>query len=156
MMLGAGHTSDLIEAILSAGFDRVYELRFRIDQLKRFMTESSEFGSLVLTSKRITNILKNQAVIQNVNPDLFKEPSEFRLWESYEALKEEVFRSIEGKKYYDALDLMVRLRKPVDDLFDEVEILAKDQPQLKSNRVGILQTLARLFQNLADFSKFSI
>jgi glycyl-tRNA synthetase beta chain len=156
MMLGAGHTSDLVEAILSAGFDRIHELRFRIDQLKRFMTESSEFESLVLTSKRITNILKNQGEIQNVNPDLFKEPSEFRLWESYEALKGDVLRFIKGKKYYEALDLMVRLRKPVDDLFDEVEILTKDQPQLKDNRVGMLQTLALLFQNLADFSKFAI
>ena len=120
------------------------------------MNESSEFESLVLTSKRITNILKKQADIQNVDPDLFKEPSEFRLWEAYEALEGDVLRFIEGKKYFEALDLMGRLRKPVDDLFDEVEILAKDQPQLKSNRVGILQTLARLFQNLADFSKFSI
>jgi glycyl-tRNA synthetase beta chain len=156
MMLGAGHTSDLIEAILSAGFDRVYELRFRMDQLKRFMTESGEFESLVLTSKRITNILKNQAEIQKVNPDLFKETTEFRLWEAYEALEGDVLRFIEGKKYYNALDLMVRLRKPVDDLFDEVEILAKDQPQLKDNRVGILQALAGLFQSFADFSKFSI
>ena len=156
MMLGGGHTSDLVEAILSAGFDHIYELRFRIDQLKKFMNESSEFESLVLTSKRITNILKKQADIQNVDPDLFKEPSEFRLWEAYEALEGDVLRFIEGKKYFEALDLMGRLRKPVDDLFDEVEILAKDQPQLKSNRVGILQTLARLFQNLADFSKFSI
>ena len=156
MMLGAGHTSDLVEAILSAGFDCVYELRFRMDQLKKFITESTEFESLVLTSKRITNILKNQTDIKTVTPDLFKAPSEFRLWEAYEALKEDVLRFIEGKKYYEALDLMVRLRKPVDDLFDEVEILAKDQPQLKDNRVGILQTLAGLFQNFADFSKFSI
>ena len=50
---------------------------------------------------------------------------------------------------------MARLRKPVDELFDGVEILAKDA-QLRDNRLGMLQNLAHLFQSLADFSKFSI
>ncbi len=156
MMLGAGHTSDLVESILSAGFDDIHELRFKINQLKKFMTESREFESLVLTSKRITNILKKQKEIKEVTPGLFKEPAEFRLWESYGELKDDVLQLMENKQYHEALNLMIRLRKPVDDLFDEVEILTKDQPQLKDNRVGMLQTLARLFKNFADFSKFSI
>jgi glycyl-tRNA synthetase beta chain len=156
MMLGAGYTSDLVEAILSAGFDDVYELRFRIEQLKKFMTESNEFESLVLTSKRITNILKKQEKTSDVDPELFKEPSEFNLWESYGKLRNDILQLMENKEYYEALNLVVRLRKPVDDLFDEVEILTKDHPQLKDNRVAILQTLAGLFQSIADFSKFSI
>lgn len=156
MMLGAGYMSELVEAVLSAGFDDIYELRFKIDQLKTFMTESSEFESLVLTSKRITNILKSQKETKDVDPKLFKEPSEVTLWESYGELKDEVLQLMKNREYHDALNLMVRLRKPVDDLFDEVEILAKDQPQLKDNRVGTLQTLAGLFQSFADFSKFSI
>jgi glycyl-tRNA synthetase beta chain len=63
---------------------------------------------------------------------------------------------MEERNYYEALELMARLRKPVDDLFDGVEILSKENPQLKNNRVGMLQALARLFLSLADFSKFSI
>ncbi len=156
MMLGAGYTSDLVEAILSAGFDHVHELRFRIEQLKKFMIESNEFESLVLTSKRITNILKKQERTLDVDPGLFKEPSEFKLWESYRGLKEDILQLMENKEYYEALNLVVRLRKPVDDFFDEVEILTKDHPQLKDNRVAMLQTLAEFFQSIADFSKFSI
>ncbi len=156
MMLGAGYTSDLVEAILSAGFDHVHELRFRIEQLKKFMTESNEFESLVLTSKRITNILKKQEETMDVDPGLFKEPCEFKLWESFGGLKEDILQLVENKEYYEALNLVVRLRKPVDDFFDEVEILTKDHPQLKDNRVAMLQTLAGFFQSIADFSKFSI
>ena len=156
MMLGVGYTSDLVEAILSAGFDHVHELRFRIEQLKKFMTESNEFESLVLTSKRITNILKKQERTLDVDPGLFKEPSEFKLWESYGELKDDILQLMENRKYYEALNLVVRLRKPVDDLFDEVEILTKDHPQLKDNRVAMLQALAGFFQSIADFSKFSI
>ena len=64
--------------------------------------------------------------------------------------------TVERGDYFEALNLMVRLRKPVDDLFDGVEILTKEDTQLRNNRVGMLQSLARLFLGLADFSKFSI
>jgi len=47
------------------------------------------------------------------------------------------------------------LREPVDELFDGVEIMTKENPRVRNNRVGLLQELARLFLSLADFSKFS-
>lgn len=156
MMLGLGYTSDLVEAILSTGFDNVYELRFRIEQLKKFMAESNEFESLVLTSKRITNILKKQEKTIEVDPGLFKEPCEVKLWQAYGQLKDEILQLKEYKEYYGALNLVIRLRKPVDNFFDEVEILTKEHPHLRDNRVAMLQTLAVLFKSIADFSKFSI
>ncbi|MBW1765937.1 MAG: glycine--tRNA ligase subunit beta [Deltaproteobacteria bacterium] len=156
MMLRSGYESDLIEAIISVEFDHINQLRLRIDHLKRFITESKEFESLVLTFKRVTNILKKQEESLTVNPDLFKEISEFKLWEAYQELKDDVYRSLEKRNYFEALNLMMRLRRPVDDLFDGVEILTKDSVPLRDNRVGMLQSLARLFLSLADFSKFSI
>jgi len=156
MMLRSDYKSDLIEAVISVEFDQINQLRFRIDQLKEFVTESEEFESLVLTFKRITNILKKQEESIDVDPGLFKESCEFRLWEAYQGLKDEVYRMREAENFLGALNLMVRLRKPVDDLFDGVEILTKDNPRLRDNRVGMLQHLARLFLSPADFSKFSI
>jgi glycyl-tRNA synthetase beta subunit len=52
--------------------------------------------------------------------------------------------------------MVAKLRRPVDDLFEGVEILTKGDPELRKNRVALLQGLARLFLRLADFSKFSI
>ena len=43
MALRSGYESDLIDAVLSANFDHIHQLRSRIDQLRRFMTESEEF-----------------------------------------------------------------------------------------------------------------
>ena len=156
MMLRSGYESDLIEAVISVEFDHINQLRLRIDQLKKFATESKEFESLVLTFKRVTNILKKQEEPLNVNPGLFQETSESKLWEAYQELKDDVYRSLENRNYFEALNIMVRLRKPEDDLFDGVEILTKDNPPIRDNRVGMLQHLARLFLSLADFSKFSI
>jgi len=155
MALRSGYESDLTDAVLSTNFDRIHQLRPRIDQLKRFMEESEEFESLALTFKRITNILKNQDKSLVVNISLLREPCERRLWEAYEALKSDIHRLSGQKAYLEALNLITRLRQPVDELFDGVAILA-DDAQLRDNRVAMLQELARLFLSLADFSKFSI
>jgi len=156
MMLRSGYESDLIEAIISVAFDRIKELRSRIEQLMRFASDSAEFEPLALTFKRVTNILKKQEKPFQVDPGLFNEPCEVVLWDTYEALKDVVHACLERSDYYEALDLLVRLRKPVDDLFDGVEILTKEGQAIRENRVGLLQGLARLFLSVADFSKFSI
>ncbi|MBN1830567.1 MAG: glycine--tRNA ligase subunit beta [Deltaproteobacteria bacterium] len=155
MALRSGYESDLIDAVLSANFDYIHQLRSRIDQLKRFMVESEEFEALALTFKRITNILKKQDKPLAVNVSLLREPCEQRLWEVYEILKGDIHRLSGQKAYFEALNLITQLRQPVDELFDEVAILAED-PQLRDNRVAMLQDLAHLFLSLADFSKFSI
>lgn len=156
MMLRSGYESDLIEAIVTAGFDRISRLRLRTDQLRRFMEEFEEFQSLALTFKRISNILKKQDESMEVHPDLFQDPCELGLWETYQGLKDDVYKRLEERRYLEALHLMAGLKKPVDDFFDGVEIMTKDSPELRDNRLGILQSLSRFFLNIADFSKFSI
>ena len=156
MMLRSDYETDLIEAAISVEFDRINDLRLRIEQLKRFATESSEFHDLALTFKRVTNILKKQEKTFVVDTNLFKETSESVLWKTFQALKDDVYGCLGRKDYYGALGLMLKLRKPVDDFFDEVEILTKENEALKANRVGILKQLSRLFLSVADLSKFSI
>jgi len=156
MMLRSGYESDLIEAVISVGFDRIQQLRPKIDQLKKFSSESEEFNQLALTFKRVSNILKKQDKPFEADPALFREDCEGALYETYQALKDDVHRSLEEEGYLDALGLMVKLRKPVDDFFDGVEVLTKDDQALRENRVGLLQQIAGLMLLIADFSKFSI
>jgi glycyl-tRNA synthetase beta chain len=118
--------------------------------------EFGEFESFVLTFKRISNILKNQDEPMGVQPALFKAPCEFKLWESYQALKHPIEDFIVKRNTYEALRLMATLKAPVDDFFNGVEILTKESAELKNNRVGMLQELSRLFLKVADFSKFAI
>ncbi len=156
MMLGQGHKADLVEAVISTQFDQVAPLRSRMEQLKKFMDQSEEFSSLVLTAKRVNNILKNQVVSKEVDTSLFKDPCEEALWDAFQELREEVQNFMEVGEYSKALHVLIRLRQPVDAFFDGVEILKKDDPQLKENRVGVLRQLSNLFLSVADFSKFAI
>ncbi len=156
MMLRAEYPSDLVEAVISVEFDYISHLRSRCDQLRDFIQEFEEFESLVLTFKRVTNILKNQAVTAGVDPSLFKETCESRLLEAYQGVSNDITRLMQEKKYRSALYLMARLKGPVDQFFEGVEILTKEDEALKNNRVALLRDLSRLFLEVADFSKFSV
>ncbi len=156
MMLRSDYGYGLVEAAIAVEFDRINQLRSRLDQLQAFVKEFGEFESFVLTFKRISNILKNQDEPMGVQPALFKAPCEFKLWESCQAVKHPIEGFIEKRNTYEALRLMATLKAPVDDFFNGVEILTKESVELKNNRVGMLQELTRLFLKVADFSKFAI
>jgi glycyl-tRNA synthetase beta chain len=156
MMLRSDYGYGLIEAAIAVEFDRINQLRSRLDQLQAFVKEFGEFESFVLTFKRISNILKNQTETVQVQPALFKASCESKLWESYQVVKRPIEDFIEKRNAYEALKLMATLKGPVDDFFNGVEILTKESAELKNNRVGMLQELSRLFLKVADFSKFAI
>jgi len=104
----------------------------------------------------VSNILKKQDKPFKTNPTLFQEDCESALYETFQALKDDVYGSLGREEYLEALGLMVKLRKPVDEFFDGVEVLTKDDQALRENRVGLLQQIAGLMLLIADFSKFSI
>lgn len=156
MMLRSEYGADLIEAVISVGFDRIDDLRLRIEHLARFVRESGEFQSLVLTAKRVANILKNQERSTEVNPVLFRESCESSLWDTYLGARDEVHGLVERGDYFEALNLMARLRKPVDEFFEGVEILIKSDPPVRNNRVSMLHVLSGLLTSIADFSKFAV
>lgn len=156
LMLGLDYAADLVEAVISVDFDRIARLRSILDQLNRFAAESAEFPHLCLTFKRVSNILKKEEPAFEPQPALFREACETALWEAYLSLKDEVYRLIEQQAYLEALGLMATIRRPVDDFFDGVEVLARGDQALRENRVGLLQRIAGLMFLFADFSKFSV
>jgi glycyl-tRNA synthetase beta chain len=155
LMLRSGFESDFIEAVISVQFDRIHDVRLRIEGLKAFSLQSDEFRPLALTFKRITNILKKESVQWEPDPALMAEPCESALWDAYRAVQGEIQPLIEKRDYPRVLALLAGLRKPVDEYFDGVEIMTRDEG-VRKNRIGTLQHLCRLFLMVADLSKFAI
>jgi len=155
MMLRSDYASDLVEAAISDEFDRILSLRPKMAQLKDFTLSSEEFAPLALTFKRVNNIIKKQSRVFEVVPELFKEDAEKDLWKAYQSLKDDVEACVGKSAFLEALGIMVRLRTPVDQLFDNVEILTENDA-LRENRVGLLQLISSFVLTIADFSKFSI
>lgn len=156
MMLRSDYGVDLVEAIISSEFDVLHRLAGRMSDLKAFINTSGEFESLVYAAKRVSNIIKNEGPRLEVKPSLFRDACEKQLWECFRETRAQVSQFLEEGRYLDSLHSVMGLRKPVDELFDGVEILTKKAPEIRENRIALLQGLSALFMRLADFSKFSI
>ncbi|MFC1884028.1 glycine--tRNA ligase subunit beta [Thermodesulfobacteriota bacterium] len=155
-MLIKGYETGLIDAVISVNFDKLNLLNQKIDQLKEFASGSEEFQALTQTFKRVSNILKKQDRSFEVNEDLFQESCETDLWKLYQGLSKELSNSLEDGDFSKSLRLLTRLRKPVDELFEGVEILSRENEWLKRNRLGMLQHIEGLFLNVADLSRISV
>ena len=156
LMLRSGYGPDEIEAIISAEFDRIDLLRPRIEAIRRFAQAREEFEGLATTFKRVKNILKKAQRRYEVDPGLFKQRCEAELWNLYQASREGLQDAVKEGNYNRAFEMLRDFRAPVNKLFEEVEILTKEDERLKENRLGLLQAVKQLFLRVADFSKFSI
>jgi glycyl-tRNA synthetase beta chain len=87
-----------------------------------------------------------------VDPVLFENEAEQALYSSYIEIRKKAEALIGLGNYKEALLEMVRLRKPVDAFFEAVLVMAKDE-KVKFNRLSLLEAVAKLFHNVADFSK---
>jgi glycyl-tRNA synthetase beta chain len=47
---------------------------------------------------------------------------------------------------------LAALRKPVDDFFNNVLVMAKDE-SIRFNRLSLLKEISKIFHMIADFSK---
>ena len=156
MLLRRGYEAELIDAVFSVNFDQIAEVRLRVEALHRFVGESAEFKGLALTFKRVSNILKGQKVHYTADPAVFTETEERALWDVCEAVDHELTSRLIRRDYHGALNLLIRLKQPVDNLFDRVEILTKKSQSQRENRLGLLQKVSRTFLSIADLSRFSI
>ena len=155
LLLSGGITRDFIEAIISIDFNFLHQVEKKINGLRRFRDISKDFEMLAMAFKRIINIGKGFKETYRVNPDLFEHKSEEGLWKKFQLVKDEAKKEIDRENYFEALNVMSRLSKPVDEFFSEVMVMAEDR-RVRENRLGILKELNNFFLQVADFSKFSI
>ena len=155
LLLSEGITQDFIEAVISIDFNFLHQVEKKIQALQRFRDISKDFETLAIAFKRIINIGKGFEETYSVNPDLFEHKSEEGLWKTFQLIKDEAKREIDRENYFEALSIISRIIKPVDEFFSEVMVMAEDR-RIKENRLGILKSLHRFFLQVADFSKFSI
>ncbi len=150
LLISEGNPFDAVEAAMSTHFDDLVECRYRIDALTRLKSRE-EFLALATSFKRVTHIIKGFPGGE-VNPSLLQHPSEKALFERYLQARGEVERYLGKKAYEDALMEMVKLKDPIDDLFESVLIMDGVRKK-RENRLALLGDIAALFFRIADFSK---
>lgn len=137
---------DLIRAVLSVHSPlRPLPIIRKVKMLSE-LRNTREFIDIYEAYRRVVKILPKGWEIAEVNEALLKEPQERALWEKV--------RELEGKGEPELKDLSY-LRKPIDDLFDNVLIMEKDE-SIRRNRLALLKRTQLLFNRVADFSQVVI
>ena len=149
---GDQYRTDVVESAVSVGFIDLVDAAARIKALAEF-TGHPDFEALAVAFKRIGNIIK-EGVDAPVDPTLFQEPAEGRLYEAFQAVKVSVDKRVADSAWLDALTEIATLRGPVDIYFDKVMVMVDDE-RVKTNRLALLTALARIFGKIADFSRIS-
>jgi glycyl-tRNA synthetase beta chain len=148
-----GYRYDLVKAALGAGIDNIYYSGLRLIALNS-LKESPKFQPLILISKRVNNILRNQPLYR-INPDLVREKEERELYTTLSIIKENVLSLISKGDFLQAQRILFRIRSSVDNFFDHVLVMDENL-RIRRNRLALLQEIRKLFLRMADYSQVVI
>jgi len=153
LLIGQGLRQDTVEAVLSVEFDDLVDAYQRIEALAEFRNDP-HFESLLVAFKRVVNILpKNFS--GEVHPALFEKEEERDLYQAVAKIKDLVTTALAQKEYRKALAEISTLRSPVDKFFTGILVMVEN-PEVRNNRLALLDSVAQLFKGFADFSKLAV
>ncbi|UZU43987.1 glycine--tRNA ligase subunit beta [Pasteurella multocida] len=147
-----GIAVDVIQAVLTRRPTKPSDFDARVRAVSHFRAlEAAE--ALAAANKRVSNILAKVEgeLPANIDTTLCAEAAEKVLAEQVIALQAELAPLFAKGEYQVALDRLAALREPVDTFFDNVMVNAEN-PQLRQNRLAILNNLRNLFLQVADIS----
>ena len=152
LLISRGVSPDAVEAASAVSFEDLVDLEQRAQALHDLKKEP-DFDPLAVAFKRIVNISRSHAP-GPVFPERFEKPVEGTLFEAYQSIGQKAEEHIARRDYSSALKELSSLRKPVDDFFEGVMVMAEDE-KVKENRLSLLANIARLFFKIGDFSKIT-
>jgi glycyl-tRNA synthetase beta chain len=148
-----GYRYDMVNAVISAGIDNIYHCFLRLKALDS-LKESAHLQPLVIISKRVNNILREQPPFK-INPDLLTEKEERELYTTFSIIEQNALSLIARGDFSQAQKIIFRMRSSIDNFFDHVLVMSEDR-KIKRNRLALLQAISRLLIQVADYSQIVI
>ncbi|MHB8878830.1 MAG: glycine--tRNA ligase subunit beta [Myxococcaceae bacterium] len=148
------HRPDVVEAVLSVGFDDLVAGRKRLHALEA-QVGRPDFAPLAVAFKRVVNIVEKQGRDVSAgapDPAKLKDAAEKKLHAALQEARAKVAVAVKADDFALAMKEIAALKPPVDTFFDEVMVMAEDKA-LRENRVRLLTDIGALFAQVADFSK---
>ncbi len=148
--ISKGLAAEAVDAAVSVHFDDVNDCRQRIEAII-LISQQPAFKVLAASYKRIRNIIKDNRQT-TVTADLLEQQAEKNLYSLFGKVSSEMEQLINNKEYTKALEVMLKMKEPVDLFFDEVMVMAEDMA-VRQNRLNLLTALGELILQIGDISK---
>ena len=149
-LISQGHPYDMVDAVLSINATDLVRSINKIEALETVRGDAG-FEPLAVAFKRAGNIIKDFQG-GSVDPGLLESGVEQNLYNAYLEVKERAESFIASGEYLSSLREIARLRRPVDDFFDSVLVMAENE-KIRFNRLSLLEAISSIFRQIADFSK---
>ncbi len=152
---GTPFTSAEIDAVLSQSPAQINDLIARLTALREF-NALPQAAQLAAANKRISNILKKTttAIPAACSSKLLQIPAESALYQALEAATPALDAAYEKRQFVELLKALVALSEPIDQFFADVMVMDPN-PELRDNRLALLQQLHQKMNLVADLGKLA-
>jgi len=152
---GKPFTTEEIDAVLSQSPAQLNDVIDRLAALREF-NALAEAAQLAAANKRISNILKKNAtaIPTACVSKLLQVPAEIALHQALEKLTPTLTAAYDQRQFVDLLRALVALSAPIDQFFADVMVMDPN-PELRDNRLALLQQLHQKMNLIADLGKLA-
>ncbi|MCM2999677.1 glycine--tRNA ligase subunit beta [Paenibacillus cellulositrophicus] len=142
---------DVVDAVISAGFDDVISVVSRGEALMQAVNSGDDFKTTVESFNRVSN-LAAKAEKAEVQEPLFVEEAESNLFRAWQSITADYHTALSERDGAKALALLADIKEAVTKFFDSVMVMAEDE-RVRANRLGLLASIDRDLKQFADFNK---
>jgi glycyl-tRNA synthetase beta chain len=150
--------NDIIEAADSSNTQYDFLELYKKCLIINKSISNDSYKSIVASYKRASNIIDQELKIKSVKiiglpePILFKKDEEKNLFTKINEIRK-YFSSVKKQEIYgETLDMLSGAKNVTDNFFDNV-IVNDENPDIKKNRLELLQMFCKTYNNFIDFSK---
>ena len=147
------YAPDLADAILAVGDVNVVDVLKRASTLAEFRL-TPNFEEVYNALNRVLRILPLGAP-ETVDATLLQDDSEKQLFEHITAAEPDFKQSIQEREYAKLLTQLAALQPAIDGFFDDVLVMA-EAPELRTNRLALLNKIGQNIYAIADLTKLVI
>ena len=156
-----GHAHDHVDAVLidreGQPHDDLVLIVRRLGALESFL-KSDDGANLVAAYRRAANILKAEEkkgdlpTAADVAEARLAEPAEKALFAALQEAEADARKAVAAEDFEGAMAALSALRAPLDAFFENVTVNTED-PNVRANRLALLQRLVSATADAADFSQ---
>ena len=157
-----GVRHDVVDAVFALGSeDDLVRLLARVEALQSFL--GSEAGKNLLTAYgRAANIVRSEEkkekalaarIAGKPDPALLEQAEEKAVASLLAEVEHALAAALESEDFAGAMNAFAGLRAPIDAFFDKVTVNVTDKPELRLNRLKLLNQIRATMDSVADFSK---
>ncbi len=149
---------DVMNAVLDSTVMQKVDLVDTLARMKALqtMTTFEEFDPLMIGFKRAHRLIsKEEWVRDGVQPSLFSDQSEHQLFQEVQKAGAHLPQLLSKGEYPQSLSLLVTLKPSIDDFFTKV-MVNDTRPDVRANRLTLLEEVANVFMAFANFSQIHV